>query len=643
MTGIAIAALFLAAVGCEQSTGGSEVGGDWTDRTDETPPAAESVSITYRGATDGGETVELIITGDAGASADAAYTPQDGDSYVIIVGGTEVSRGSIAAADGDWEFYPDDGSDMFTAADGEDGMTLAGAITDGLDGEALHILAADEPPDNGAAEFRIILSETGILVFPSQEEGYEEPEGIAVEIFNTGDEDTEELTVALSGTDEGAFFVDTETIDIIYAGDSAEFTVAPLVGLEEGTYNARITVGGENVSQKSFGIRFTVKPVTEPEPEPEPPSYTVDFDLNCDDAAGQPDSLSVTQDGTAAKPEDDPTREGFSFGGWFADDEAAEPFDFDRTPITGDIILYAKWLFSSAEKAAEYMTADEGGTTINDPVKLVMNMDLAGSAWGEFMNAMNGTGKYFDLDLSESSVEGMTDVPGEFDAAKNMGKMTGIVLPNDATSIKTKSFQGVYKAAHYLLKASGANVEVIGDNAFDLCTSLAEVDFPKAVSIGAGAFWECYPLKEADFPLVETIGNNGFNSTGLVTASFPELRKTGYSVFARTPTLANLYAPKLEITGRHLFNESGTTTLIITMGANPPDVGAYAFDLDSTAKPRPLKTVIVRVPVAARDNYTDEWVDEFKLKGSDHYAVDGWYLYDPWHIMENVTVVIETY
>jgi uncharacterized repeat protein (TIGR02543 family) len=43
----------------------------------------------------------------------------------------------------------------------------------------------------------------------------------------------------------------------------------------------------------------------------------------------------------ATKPATDPTRSGFSFGGWYEDGETA-PYDFN-TPVTSDITLLAKW------------------------------------------------------------------------------------------------------------------------------------------------------------------------------------------------------------------------------------------------------------------------------------------------------------
>lgn len=39
----------------------------------------------------------------------------------------------------------------------------------------------------------------------------------------------------------------------------------------------------------------------------------------------------------------EPTREGYTFGGWYLDKEFKEPWVFDVNTVGGDIKLYAKW------------------------------------------------------------------------------------------------------------------------------------------------------------------------------------------------------------------------------------------------------------------------------------------------------------
>lgn len=69
-----------------------------------------------------------------------------------------------------------------------------------------------------------------------------------------------------------------------------------------------------------------------------PVNYTVTFESNQGSAV---ESQSVPFDTTATKPAD-PTREGYTFAGWYADEKLTKEFDFS-TAITGDTTVYAKW------------------------------------------------------------------------------------------------------------------------------------------------------------------------------------------------------------------------------------------------------------------------------------------------------------
>lgn len=74
--------------------------------------------------------------------------------------------------------------------------------------------------------------------------------------------------------------------------------------------------------------------------------FTVDF---ISDGGSEVSSQSVRENEQVTKPMD-PTKDGYTFAGWFTDETHTQLFDF-KTPITQAIILYAKWLESeSAEE-----------------------------------------------------------------------------------------------------------------------------------------------------------------------------------------------------------------------------------------------------------------------------------------------------
>lgn len=60
----------------------------------------------------------------------------------------------------------------------------------------------------------------------------------------------------------------------------------------------------------------------------------------------------------AERPAEDPTKEGYQFAGWYADKDCTQPFDFEKTDITGKTNVYAKWslVWSPMEKARYKLT-----------------------------------------------------------------------------------------------------------------------------------------------------------------------------------------------------------------------------------------------------------------------------------------------
>ena len=74
-------------------------------------------------------------------------------------------------------------------------------------------------------------------------------------------------------------------------------------------------------------------------------TYTVTFDYNYDDK-GEYESVTAKAGETAVEP-DDPTREGYTFGGWYTESDGGSKFDFD-TEISADLTLYAKWNIESS-------------------------------------------------------------------------------------------------------------------------------------------------------------------------------------------------------------------------------------------------------------------------------------------------------
>lgn len=93
--------------------------------------------------------------------------------------------------------------------------------------------------------------------------------------------------------------------------------------------------------------------------------HLVAFDSNGGTSVG---AVSVSNGQvTPAPPE--PTREGYTFDGWYASSSLdGSPFDFDSTPITGDMMLHAKWTvdrFTVSFDAGTGKAADNPSAQLN--------------------------------------------------------------------------------------------------------------------------------------------------------------------------------------------------------------------------------------------------------------------------------------
>ena len=86
-------------------------------------------------------------------------------------------------------------------------------------------------------------------------------------------------------------------------------------------------------------------------------SWTVTFNSNGGSACDT--KFVATADGKLAKPAD-PTRDGYTFGGWFTDEACTQAYDFS-TPVTADLTLYAKWTKNAVNPGGNGGSGTNGG------------------------------------------------------------------------------------------------------------------------------------------------------------------------------------------------------------------------------------------------------------------------------------------
>ena len=109
-------------------------------------------------------------------------------------------------------------------------------------------------------------------IFESVTEGYAQPAAQPLTITNSGNIAGNISSVALSGTNAGAFSLNKTDGATIAAGatDNTTYTIQPVAGLSTGTYEATVTVTYSESITVTTIVSFTVQPAPEPEPTPEP-------------------------------------------------------------------------------------------------------------------------------------------------------------------------------------------------------------------------------------------------------------------------------------------------------------------------------------------------------------------------------------
>ena len=97
----------------------------------------------------------------------------------------------------------------------------------------------------------------------------------------------------------------------------------------------------ECVNEYSFDTAVTESIViyAKWEQKPDIKYYTVSFDTK--GLGGTVETQTIAENGKVSKPAD-PHEEGWIFIGWYTDEVYTAEYDFD-TPVTADIVLYAKW------------------------------------------------------------------------------------------------------------------------------------------------------------------------------------------------------------------------------------------------------------------------------------------------------------
>ena len=199
-------------------------------------------------------------------------------------------------------------------------------------------------------------------------------------------------------------------------------------------------------------------------------------------------------------------------------------------------------------------------------------------------------GKLATLDLSEAKiVKGgdyyynyygcytLDDVIGN-QAFDGCSSLTSLTLPSSVTSIGSSAFSGCSGLTSLTLPSSVTSIEW---SAFSGCSGLTSLTLPSSVtSIGGSAFSGCSGLTSLTLPSsVTSIGESAFSGcSGLTSLTLPSsVTSIGSSAFSGCSGLTSLTLPSsvTEIGWYAFYGCSGLTSL--TLPSSVSSIGSFAF------------------------------------------------------------------
>ena len=174
------------------------------------------------------------------------------------------------------------------------------------------------------------------------------------------------------------------------------------------------------------------------------PQWTVSFESN----GGTQVDDQLVMDGQKAT-EQTPTRSGYTFGGWYTEDDFQTLYDFN-TPVTEDFTLYAKW--TEKDSVVIRYTTDEGGSLSKTEETLP---PATGNAVGSTVTVSDGYTFVGWFDESDAPV-GMENgfVPAKVNGLNVAATYHAKISPNSDTPYKVEYYQESMTAGVYAIVAS---------------------------------------------------------------------------------------------------------------------------------------------------------------------------------------------
>ena len=195
---------------------------------------------------------------------------------------------------------------------------------------------ADNQLNADASQFTAVKDENGVWVAKATDELAAMVSGVAYA----------DLSVAITAAQAG------DTVTLLKKYEGAPVVISKSITVDLGTTDSDETLftAGDNYQKTTDGAKliFGLK------------TFTVTFQTN---GGSSVDEQIVAYNGTVTKPAD-PSRSGYNFAGWYADEAFAKAYDFNAS-VTEDLTLYAKWSAVSTGGSSSGSSGNKTETTTN--------------------------------------------------------------------------------------------------------------------------------------------------------------------------------------------------------------------------------------------------------------------------------------
>ena len=258
---------------------------------------------------------------------------------------------------------------------------------------------------------------------------------------------------------------------------------------------------------------------------------TITFDS---DGGSSIESQGVKKGNNATKP-NDPTKEGYTFLGWYYDNKE---WNFIDDVVTDNITLVAKWQchfrYEVRNKAVTITSLTNTSSTHIVIPSTIDKKKVTSIGNGAFKNCTS-----FTTITIPDSVINISD-----NAFMGCTSLTNITIPNSVTSIGNYAFRDCTSLASIIIPSS---VSRIFGCAFMGCTSLTSVTISNGVTqIGPGTFSYCTSLTDITIPNSVTSIEDGLFSycTSLTNVTIPNsVTIIRYKAFSYCTSLTSVIIP----------------------------------------------------------------------------------------------------